>query len=57
MRRVPKSALRVAREALTASRAALPEYASRYSREDYTQPQTFALPVPASSSTTRRPRT
>ena len=45
MRRMPKSAVRVAREALAAGRAALPEYGSRYSRRDYTQPQLFALLV------------
>ena len=38
-----KSAVRVAREALEAGRAALPEYGSRYSRRDCTQPQLFAL--------------
>lgn len=45
MRRMSKSAVRVAREALAAGRAALPEYGSRYSRKDYTQPQLFALLV------------
>jgi hypothetical protein len=45
MRRMSKSAVRVAREALAAGRAALPEYGSRYSREDHTQPQLFALLV------------
>lgn len=45
MRRMSKSAVRVAREALVAGRAALPEYASPYSRKDYTQPQLFALLV------------
>jgi hypothetical protein len=40
-----KSAVGVAREALAAGRAALPEYGSRYSRRDYTQPQLFALLV------------
>ena len=45
MRRMSKSAVRVAREALAAGRAALPEYGSRYSRRDYTQPQLFALLV------------
>jgi hypothetical protein len=40
-----KSAVRVAREALAAGRSALPEYGSRYSRRDYTQPQLFALLV------------
>ena len=42
MRRMSKSALRVAREALAVGRAALPAYASRFSRHDYTQPQLFA---------------
>jgi hypothetical protein len=32
-----KSAVQVAREALTVGLAALPEYGSRYSREDDTQ--------------------
>lgn len=45
MRRMSKSAVRVAREALAAGRAALPEYGSRFSRKDYTQPQLFALLV------------
>ena len=45
MRRMSKSAVRVAREALAAGRAALPGYGSRYSRRDYTQPQLFALLV------------
>ena len=45
MRQMSKSAVRVAREALAAGRAALPEYASPYSRKDYTQPQLFALLV------------
>jgi hypothetical protein len=45
MRRMSKSAVRVAREALLAGRAALPEYGSRFSRRDYTQPQLFALLV------------
>jgi hypothetical protein len=45
MRRMSKSAVRVAREALAAGRSALPEYGSRYSRRDYTQPQLFALLV------------
>jgi hypothetical protein len=43
MRRMSKSAVGVAREALAAGRAALPEYGSRFSRRDYTQPQLFAL--------------
>lgn len=45
MRGMSKSALGVAREALAAGRAALPEYGSRFSRRDYTQPQLFALLV------------
>ncbi len=45
MRRMSKSAIRVAREALAAGRAALPEYGSRFSRRDYTQAQLFALLV------------
>jgi hypothetical protein len=45
MRRMSKSALRVAREALAVGRAALPRYGSRFSRHDYTQPQLFALLV------------
>src|SRR5688572_14830026 len=40
-----KSVLRIARDALAAGEAALPPYASRYSRRDYTQPQLFALLV------------
>jgi hypothetical protein len=46
MRGMSKSAVRVAREALAAGRAALPEYGSRHSRRDHTQPQLFALLVP-----------
>ena len=45
MRKMSKSAVGVAREALAAGRTALPEYGSRYSRKDYTQPQLFALLV------------
>ncbi len=45
MRHLSKSAVRVAREALTVGQAALPEYGSRTSRKDYTQPQLFALLV------------
>lgn len=45
MRRMSKSALRVAREALAVGREALPEYGSRYSLRDCTQPQLFALLV------------
>lgn len=42
MRRMSKSAVRVAREALAAGRAAVPEFANLSSRNDYTQPQIFA---------------
>lgn len=45
MRRMSKLAVRVAREALAAGRAALPEYGSRFLRRDYTQAQLFALLV------------
>ena len=45
MRKMSKSAVQVAREALAAGRAALPEFGSRTSRKDYTQPQLFALLV------------
>ena len=45
MRQMSKSAVRVAREAIAAGRAALPDYGSRWSRHDYTQPQLFALLV------------
>jgi hypothetical protein len=45
MRKMSKSSVRVAREALAAGRAALPEYGSRFSRRDYTQAQLFALLV------------
>ena len=45
MRTMSKSALRVAREALAVGRAALPPYASRFSRHDYAQPQLLALLV------------
>ena len=43
MRGMSKSAVQVAREALAAGRAPLPEYGSLTSRRDYTQPQLFAL--------------
>jgi hypothetical protein len=43
MRRMSESAVRVARAALAAGRAALPEYGSRFSRRDYTQAQLFGL--------------
>jgi hypothetical protein len=42
MRAMTKSAVRLAREALTVGKAALPKYASRCSRHDFTQPQLFA---------------
>ena len=45
MRSMSKSAVRVAQEALAVGQAALPEYGSRFSRRDYTQPQLFALLV------------
>src|SRR5215212_9972208 len=37
------SAVALAREALAVGRAALPPYAARRSRHDFTQPQLFAL--------------
>jgi len=43
MRAMTKSAVRLAREALTIGRAALPSFSSRFSRHDFTQPQLFAL--------------
>ena len=45
MRRMSKSALYVAREALAVGQTALPAYGSQFSRRDYTQPQLFALLV------------
>lgn len=45
MRPMSKSAVRVAREALTVGRQVLAPYASRYSKHLYTQPQLFALLV------------
>ena len=45
MRRLSKSAVRAAREALAVGRSALPAYTSRTSRRDFTQPQLFALLV------------
>ena len=42
-RSMTKSAVAVAREALRVGRSGLPAYSSRYSRQDYTQPQLFAL--------------
>lgn len=50
MRRMSKLAVRVAREALAAGRAALPEYGSRFSRRDYTQAQLLPFSCCASSS-------
>ena len=38
MRKMPKSAVQVAREALAAGRAAFSEFSSRTSRKGYTQP-------------------
>ena len=43
MRPMSKSAVRVAREALAVGRMALPPYASKFSKHDFTQPQLFAL--------------
>lgn len=45
MRRISKSAVKMAREALAAGRAALPEYGSRFSRPDDTQARLVALLV------------
>lgn len=45
MRAMTKSAVRLAREAITVGRMALPPYGSRYSKHTYTQPQLFALLV------------
>ena len=45
MRGMSKSAVQVAQEALAAGQSALPEYASPFSRRDYTQAQLFALLV------------
>lgn len=42
-RRMTKSAVALAREALAVGERALPRYASRFSRHDYTQAQLFAL--------------
>ena len=38
-----KSALAVARQALATARTALPEYASKFAKRTYTQPQLFAI--------------
>ena len=46
---MPKSAVRVAREAIAAGRAALPDHGKRWSRHDCTQPQLFALLAPRQS--------
>jgi hypothetical protein len=40
---MPKSAVRLAREALRADEAALPAYSSRFPRHDFTEPQRLAL--------------
>jgi hypothetical protein len=42
-RPMTKSPLAVARQALAVARDALPEYASKFSRREYTQHQLFAL--------------
>jgi hypothetical protein len=42
-RSMTKSAVAVAREALRVGRSGLPAYSSRFSRQDFTQPQLFAL--------------
>jgi hypothetical protein len=42
-RKMTKSPLALAREALAVAREALPAYSSKYSRQDYTQHQLFAL--------------
>jgi hypothetical protein len=42
-RKMTKSPLALAREALAVARQALPAYSSKYSRRDYTQHQHFAL--------------
>src|SRR4051794_14893507 len=44
-RRMTKSPVRLARQALSAARDAWPAYSSKYSRKDYTQHQLFALLV------------
>ncbi len=43
MRRMTKSAVALAREALAVGERALPRYGSRFSRHDFTQAQLFAL--------------
>lgn len=43
VRRMTKSAVALAREALAVGERALPRYSGRYSRHDYTQAQLFAL--------------
>lgn len=40
-----KSAVALVREALAVGREALPTYASKFSRKDFTQPQLFAILV------------
>jgi hypothetical protein len=42
-RKMTKSPLALARQALAVARQALPEYSSKYSRKDFTQHQLFAL--------------
>jgi len=43
MRTMTKSPVALAREALAVGQAALPPYASRFSKKTYTQPQLFAI--------------
>lgn len=43
MRSLSKSTLAVAREALAAAQAALPEYSHKFSRRDFKQQQHFAM--------------
>ena len=45
MRRFSKSPLQTAKEALAVGKGALPDYASKFSRKDFTQPQLFAILV------------
>lgn len=45
MRAMTKSAVAVAEEALRAGEGALPRYASKFSRHDFTLPQLFAVLV------------
>lgn len=55
MRRMSKSVVRVAGEALAAGRAALPDYGSRFSRRDYTQAQLFCSSCAAAVPPDRLP--